>query len=300
MSAVSIKELLEAGAHFGHQVSRWNPKMRPYIFSTKGGIHILDLEQTNEYLKKARQFVADTVALGNSVLFVGTKKQAKPVIQEEAKRSGQFYVCNRWLGGFLTNFKTIKASIERLESLEKKAASPDFEKFTKKERLTTQREIDKLEFVLGGIRNLKKQPGCVFIIDPKTEDIAKREAKKLGIPVVALVDTNCDPDGIDFVIPANDDAIRSIQLITKEIADACLEGNIRRQEALAKEPTAQTKPDGAEKTAPLVTEREIGEGGRAFVGGKKGGAAEDAAAAEDLEQYASAKAETAVEKAKEE
>src|SRR3990167_6462778 len=214
---VSVKELLEAGAHFGHQVSRWNPRMRPYIFTTKGGIHILDLQQTVECLKKAYKFVADTVALGHQVLFVGTKKQAKPHIETQAKRVSQFYVSNRLLGGMLTNFKTIRASIDRLGSLEKQAASEEFAKLTKKERLTIEREITKLNHVLGGIKTMNKLPGCVFIIDPKKEEIAKKEARRLKIPVVAIVDTNCDPEGVDYIIPANDDAIRSIEIISKGI-----------------------------------------------------------------------------------
>jgi len=284
---VSVKDLLEAGAHFGHQVSRWNPKMRPYIFSAKGGIHILDLEQTAEALKKACKFVTETVTLGNTVLFVGTKKQAKTIIEEEAKRTGQFYVCNRWLGGMLTNFKTIKASIDRLESLEKQAASPDFEKFTKKERLMAEREIAKLLNVLAGIRNMQKLPGCVFIVDPKKEDIAKKEAKRLGIPIVAMLDTNCNPEGVDYVIPANDDAIRSIQLVTKAIGDACEEGGRRRQAMLVKE---GLKEEGAEKAPGLATEREMGGEVRAYVGkGKKGEKTE--AEEEDVKKFSSAKVE---------
>lgn len=241
MSEVTIKDLLEAGSHFGHQVSRWNPRMRPYIFATKGGIHILDLDQTTNFLKKACRFVADTVAAGGSVLFVGTKKQAKGVIEEEAKRVGQFFVTNRWLGGLLTNFKTIKASIERMENLEKQAASPDFEKFTKKERLDIARQIEKLNSVLGGIKSMRQPPGSLFIVDIKKEEIAKKEANRLKIPIVAMVDTNSDPQGIDYLIPANDDALRSIQVITKAVADACAEGYQRRQVALAKEEGEEKK-----------------------------------------------------------
>lgn len=263
-TAVSVQELLEAGAHFGHQVSRWNPKMRPYIFSIKGGIHILDLEQTANGLKKACHFVAETVALGNQILFVGTKKQARVCIETEAKRTGQFYVINRWLGGMLTNFKTIKASIDRMEALEKQAASPDFEKFTKKERLTIEREIAKLDHILGGIKTMQRLPGCVFIIDPKNEEIAKKEARRLKIPVVAMVDTNCNPEGIDYIIPANDDAIRSIQIVTKAIADSCEEGLRKREAALAKE---QNRPEGEEKPTPFVTEREIKTQAKAYVHG---------------------------------
>lgn len=259
-SEVSVKDLLEAGCHFGHQISRWNPKMRPYIFTTKGGVHILDLEQTLLTLQKGCQFISDIVSLGGSVLFVGTKNQARPIIEEEAKRSGQFFVNSRWLGGLLTNFKTIKASIERLYSLEKLAESPDFEKYTKKERLTVEREIGKLNNLFSGIKTMAGMPGCLFIIDPRTEHIAKREANRLKIPIVALVDTNCDPDGIDHIIPANDDAVRSIQIITKAIADACLEGSRRRQEILVKEGKEE------EKKAPFAKEKEIKEKGKAYVG----------------------------------
>ncbi|MDO8526712.1 MAG: 30S ribosomal protein S2 [Deltaproteobacteria bacterium] len=263
---VSVKELLEAGAHFGHQVSRWNPKMRPYIFTTKGGIHIMDLDQTVSALKKAIQFVTGVTALGHQCLFVGTKKQAKPVIESEAKRSGQYFVSNRWLGGMLTNFKTIKASITRLETLEKQMASPDFEKFTKRERLTMEREAAKHESVLGGIKAMTRVPGVVFIIDPKKEEIAKKEANRLKIPVVAIVDTNCNPDGIDYVIPANDDAIRSIQIITGAIADACEEGMRQRQAALAKQ---EVLPEGEEKPKAFTTERDINEKAKAYVGKDK-------------------------------
>ena len=259
---VSVKELLEAGAHFGHQVSRWNPRMRPYIFSTKGGIHIMDLDQTAAALKKACQFVVNTVALGNSVLFVGTKKQARPVIESEAKRVSQFYVNNRWLGGMLTNFKTIKASIDRMINLEKQTASPDFEKFTKKERLDIERTIAKLDSVLGGIKTMTRVPGCVFIIDPKKEEIAKKEAQRLHIPVVAMVDTNCDPLGIDYCIPANDDAIRSIQLVTKAIADSCEEGLRRRQEQLSKN---QNLPEGEEKPKAFAIEKPVLDKANAYV-----------------------------------
>ena len=284
MSEVSIKELLEAGAHFGHQVSRWNPRMRPYIFTTKGGIHILDLEQTTAALKKAIQFVTDTVALGHHVLFVGTKNQAKAIIEEEAKRAGQYFVNNRWLGGFLTNFKTIKASIDRLDNLEKLAASPEFEKYVKKERLTIEREIKKLNSIFSGIKTMQTLPGCIFIIDPKTEETAKREAIRLKIPLVAIVDTNCDPEGIDYVIPANDDAIRSVQVITKAIADACEEGGRRRQEWLVK----QGKNDKDEKPSNFDQEKEIKGKGTAYVAKKKG---EEEVMLEDsdLEKYASSK-----------
>lgn len=288
MSEVSIKDLLEAGCHFGHQVSRWNPKMRPYIFATKGNIHILDLDQTAVALTQAAQFVTDCVAQGGQVLFVGTKPQAKTIIEQEAKRCGQYYISHRWLGGLLTNFKTIKASIERLHRLEKQTQTPEFEKYTKRERLEVEREIAKLNSIFFGIKTMQRQPGLLFIIDPKTEDIAKREALRLKIPVVAIVDTNCDPGGVDYIIPANDDAVRSIQLITQTIADACEEGLKRRQEILAQE--EKEEPNG-EKRTPLVTEKEIKEKGKAFIGRHRKEEAEEPTEPDpDLEKFASAKA----------
>src|SRR6185312_15432314 len=207
---ISMRQLLEAGVHFGHQTKRWNPKMRPFIFGARNGIHIIDLQHTVKMFVKAYQFVQQTVAGGNSILFVGTKKQAADVIQEEAARCNMFYVTNRWLGGTLTNFKTVKGSIERLRTIEKMAEDGTFERMTKKEVLGLERERVKLEKTLGGIKNMSGLPGAVFIIDPKKEHIAVEEARKLEIPIVAITDTNCDPDLIDYVIPGNDDAIRAI------------------------------------------------------------------------------------------
>lgn len=273
MSEVSVKELLEAGSHFGHQASRWNPKMRPYIFATKGGIHILDLDQTVVALHKAQEFVASVVAQGHAVMFVGTKNQAAPIIGQEAQRCGQYYVTNRWLGGLLTNFKTIKASIDRLHKLEEQTQSPDFEKYTKKERLQVEREVQKLNWLFAGIKTMTRPPGCLFIVDPKTEDIAKREARRLNIPIVAMVDTNCDPEGIDVLIPANDDAVRSIHLITKAMADACEEGAKRRQEILAQE-AKEERAEEEKPTAVLATEREIKEKGKAYIGRSRRGEGE--------------------------
>jgi len=221
---ISMRQLLEAGVHFGHQTKRWNPKMRPFIFGARNGIHIIDLQHTVKLFNRAYKFVMDTVAGGNSVLFVGTKKQAQEVIQEEARRSGQFFVTNRWLGGTLTNFKTVKGSIERLRGIEKMAEDGTFERMTKKEVLGLERERVKLEKTLGGIKAMTGLPGAVFIIDPKKEHIAVEEARKLEIPIVAITDTNCDPDLIDYVIPGNDDAIRAIKLFTGKIADAALSG----------------------------------------------------------------------------
>lgn len=284
---VTVRDLLEAGAHFGHQISRWNPKMRPFIFQSRGGIHILDLDQTARHLNAACKFITENVAQGGHVLFVGTKKQAKLPIEDEAKRSGQYYISNRWLGGLLTNFKTIKASIVRLENLEKKVISPDFEKYTKKERLNITRQIEKLNAIFGGIKIMNRIPTAIFIVDPKTEHTAVREAKRLNIPVAAIVDSNCNPDGIDFVIPANDDALRSIQVITQAIANSCLLGVERRQAILAKQQSTQTvevKPQ-----TPLIQEKKMEKKGRAFVGGKKG--APETASKEDVEKFASAKVE---------
>lgn len=264
MGEVTINELLEAGAHFGHQVSRWNPKMRPYIFASKGGIHILDLEQTARQLKVAARFVSDIVAQGHTCLFVGTKPQAKEVIEAEAKRCQMLYVNTRWLGGMLTNFKTLKASIDRLGQLKVRRESPDYEKLLKKEKLLLDREIVKLERALSGISQMQTLPSVVFIVDPKEEDIVKREAMRLRIPIVAIVDSNCDPTGIDCLIACNDDALRAIQIVTRTIADACLEGSVRHQETLAKaaqKEAAEEKKEGA----PLAKERTLGIKGRAYV-----------------------------------
>jgi small subunit ribosomal protein S2 len=221
---ITMRQLLEAGVHFGHQTKRWNPKMRPFIFGARNGIHIIDLQHTVKLFNRAYNFIVSTVAQGDPVLFVGTKKQAQEVIQEEAKRCGQFYVTNRWLGGTLTNFKTVKGSIERLRSIEKMAEDGTFERITKKEVLQLERERIKLEKSLGGIKNMGTLPGALFIIDPKKEHIAVEEARRLEIPIVAITDTNCDPDLIDYVIPGNDDAIRAIKLFTSKIADAVIAG----------------------------------------------------------------------------
>lgn len=221
---ITMRQLLEAGVHFGHQTKRWNPKMRPFIFGARNGIHIIDLQHTVKLFNRAYKFISDTVAAGETVLFVGTKKQAQDVIQEEARRSGMFFVTNRWLGGTLTNFKTVKGSIERLRSIEKMAEDGTFERLNKKEVLGLERERAKLEKTLGGIKAMTELPGAVFIIDPKKEHIAVEEARKLEIPIIAVTDTNCDPDVIDYVIPGNDDAIRAIKLFTGKVADACVAG----------------------------------------------------------------------------
>jgi small subunit ribosomal protein S2 len=232
---ITMKQLLEAGVHFGHQTKRWNPKMKPYIFGARNGIYIIDLQKTVALARAAFRFVADVTARGSSVLFVGTKKQAQDVIREEAVRASQFYVTSRWLGGTLTNFRTIKQGIDRLKTLEKMAEDGTFERLPKKEVASLEREREKLERNLGGVKDMTRLPGCVFVIDPKKEHIAVHEASRLGIPVIGVVDTNCDPDGIDFVIPGNDDAIRSIKLFTSKIAEACIEGSARYRASGASE-----------------------------------------------------------------
>lgn len=293
---VTVKELMEAGVHFGHQTRRWNPKMRPYIYTQRDGIHIIDLSQTLEQARQAYKFIADTVALGNTVLFVGTKKQAKEVVFQEAQRAGQYYVSNRWLGGMLTNFKTIRQSIDRLNSLESRREKGEFEKLTKKEGLKLTREIDKLENSLGGIKKMNKLPGVVFVVDPMQEDIARKEANKLGIPVIAMVDTNCDPDGIDYLIVANDDAIRSVQLFTKLMADACLEGAERREIALreGEAKAAKEKAVAKPKAPPREREKVVKGKGKAWVGRREKEEVSEAEVAE----FAHAKAKEE-EKAKE-
>ncbi len=229
MAQISMKQMLEAGVHFGHQTKRWNPKMKPYIFGARNGIYIIDLQKTVRYFRTACQFIQDTVAAGDKVLFVGTKKQAQDSIKEESLRAGQYFVNNRWLGGMLTNFTTIKASIDRLKKIEAMAADGTLDQYTKKEALQLDREREKLEKNLGGIKHMNKLPGAIFIIDPKKEAIAVQEAKKLGIPVVAVVDTNCDPDDIDYIIPGNDDAIRAIRLFANLISESCVEGAERQK-----------------------------------------------------------------------
>lgn len=219
-----MKELLEAGVHFGHQTRRWNPKMAPYIFTERNGIYIVDLQKTVRKMEEAYNFVRDIAAEGKEVLFVGTKKQAQEAIEYEAQRCGMHYVNQRWLGGMLTNFKTISQRIEALRRLNEMEEDGSFEVLPKKEVIKLRLERDKLEKNLGGIKNMKKLPAAVYVVDPRKERIAVAEARKLGIPIIAIVDTNCDPDEIDYVIPGNDDAIRAVKLITSRIADAVLEG----------------------------------------------------------------------------
>lgn len=228
---VSIKALLEAGSHFGHQTNRWNPKMRPYIFTARNGIHIIDLQKTVSGLTAAYRFVSDLTARGEKVLFVGTKKQAQEAVMEEAARAGQYYITQRWLGGTLTNFTTIKGRLKRLADLEAQRDRGDFAKLTKAEGLKLEEEIGKLNRVFGGIKSMDRLPGAIFIVDPHKEELAVKEAQSVGVPVVAMVDTNCDPDPISYVIPCNDDAIRGIRLMTSKIADAAEEGKHRREAA---------------------------------------------------------------------
>ena len=225
MSVVSMKQLLEAGVHFGHQTRRWNPKMAEYIFTERNGIYIIDLQKTVKKLDDAYMFVRDLAANGENVLFVGTKKQAAESIREEAERAGAYYVNARWLGGMLTNFKTIRRRIDRLAQLRKMQQDGTFERLPKKEVVKLELEIEKLEKFMGGIKDMNKLPGALFIVDPRKEHIAVAEAHKLGIPIVAIVDTNCDPDEIDYVIPGNDDAIRAVRLIASTMADAIIEGH---------------------------------------------------------------------------
>jgi small subunit ribosomal protein S2 len=231
MAEVSMKQLLEAGVHFGHQTSRWNPKMKPYIFGARNGIYIIDLQRTVKLFEAAYAYVRELAANGGSLLFVGTKKQAQDAIREEAERCGMYYVNNRWLGGTLTNFQTIKQSIDRLKKCEETLEDPAMaEALTKKEMLGVARERDKLLTSLGGIKIMRKLPDALFVIDPKKEEIAVKEANKLHIPVVAVVDTNCDPDVVDYKIPGNDDAIRAIRLFCASMADAVLEGKTQLEE----------------------------------------------------------------------
>ncbi len=239
MAVVSMKQLLEAGVHFGHQTRRWNPKMARFIFTERNGIYIIDLQKTVKKVDEAYNFVRDLAAEGGKVLFVGTKKQAQESIKNEAERCNQYFVNERWLGGMLTNFQTIEKRVKRLKVLEKQAEDGTFEVLPKKEVTLLKHEMEKLQKYLGGIKDMKKLPDALFIIDPKKEEIAVSEARKLNIPIIATVDTNCDPDVIDYPIPANDDAIRAVKLLTSKIADAVLEGNQGEQTEEGAAPEAE-------------------------------------------------------------
>jgi small subunit ribosomal protein S2 len=246
MAVISMKQLLEAGVHFGHQTRRWNPKMAEYIFTERNGIYIIDLQKTVKKVEDAYYFIREISMNGENVLFVGTKKQAQDSIKEEALRSGQFFVNARWLGGMLTNFKTIQKRINRLKQLNDMEQNGVFEVLPKKEVIKLKGEMEKLEKYLGGIKDMKRLPGALFVVDPRKEKIAILEARKLGIPVVAIVDTNCDPDDVDYVIPGNDDAIRAVKLIASKVADAVIEGRQGEQltdstnEPVAEEIAAET------------------------------------------------------------
>ena len=248
MAAIAMKELLEAGAHFGHQTKRWNPKMRPYIFGSRNGIYVIDLKQTLRKFRDAGEFVSRLGMEGKNLLFVGTKRQARDVIEEEATRAGMPFVSQRWLGGMLTNFHTIRKSVALLKDLETLETNAKYRNLTKKERLQRVKERDKLTKVLSGVKNMSKLPDAVFIIDPEKEHIAVEEAAKLHIPIIGLVDTNCDPENIDFVIPSNDDAIRAIKLFTGRLADCYIEGK-RMSKDKPRERTAEPAPAPAEAEA---------------------------------------------------
>ena len=272
MPAVSIREMLEAGSHFGHQTQRWNPKMKQYIFGARNGIYIIDLQQTHALFERAYDFLTDLTSRGEKVLFVGTKKQAQEVVEEQARRAGQYFVTQRWLGGMLTNFKTIKGALERYRAIEKMAEDGTYGKLLKKEILHLDREKAKLEKNLGGVKDMTRLPAALFIIDPGKEHIAVAEAAKLGIPVIAVVDTNCNPNLVTFPIPGNDDAIRSIRLFATAAAEACVEGNAKYNEYLL------TKKDD---------ERGEGrEGGRQGRGGRGGREEETMESMADVEQAA--------------
>ena len=252
MAVISMKQLLEAGVHFGHQTRRWNPKMAQYIFTERNGIYIIDLQKTVRKIDEAYAFVRDTAMQGKTILFVGTKKQAQESIESEAKRCNMYYVNNRWLGGMLTNFRTIRGRIARLAQLRAMEEDGTFDLLPKKEVIKLNHEIEKLEKFLGGIKNMDKLPGALFIVDPRKEKIAVAEARKLNIPIVAIVDTNCDPDDVDYVIPGNDDAIRAVKLIASTMANAILEG--RQGEQDAAEETAKAEEDAAEEATEEETE----------------------------------------------
>ena len=261
MAYVTMKELLEAGVHFGHQTKRWNPKMKPYIFGARNGIYIIDLQRTVAMFKTAYDFIMNTVAGGKSVLFVGTKKQARESIYEEANRCEMFYVHNRWLGGMLTNFQTIRQSIDRLNYLNEIQNDGSINMFPKKERLKLGKERVKLDNNLGGIRTMNSLPGAIFVVDPKNEMIAVREGHRLNIPIVAIVDSNCDPDEIDYIIPGNDDAIRAIRLLTSRVADACVAGKARYEEKMQ----AEADKDVEEESEIVTASAELKPGERKVI-----------------------------------
>jgi small subunit ribosomal protein S2 len=261
-----LKSLLDAGVHFGHQTKRWNPKMRPFIYGARNGIHIIDLDQTTRLFKKAYDFIVEAVGRGGGVLFVGTKRQAQDIVIEEARRSGMYFVTNRWLGGTLTNFRTIKQGLDRLRTLERMKEDGTYEQLLKKEVSKLEKERERLEKYLGGLKGMGNVPAAIFVIDPHQESIAISEARKLGVPVVAITDTNCDPDLVDFVIPGNDDAIRSIKLITSRVADACVEGAQRRkdhnEDRGGERLDRSERPEGGRGDRPQGPRPDVYQGGR--------------------------------------
>ncbi|GGH82134.1 small subunit ribosomal protein S2 [Pullulanibacillus pueri] len=256
MAVISMKQLLESGVHFGHQTRRWNPKMKPYIFTERNGIYIIDLQKTVKKVEEAYNFVRDLAADGGQVLFVGTKKQAQDSVKSEAERSGMYYVNHRWLGGTLTNFETIRKRINRLKQIEKMREDGTFEVLPKKEVVGLNKELERLEKFLGGIKDMDRLPDALFVIDPRKERIAIAEARKLHIPVVAIVDTNCDPDEVDVIIPGNDDAIRAVKLLTGKMADAILEAHQGEENAPAEVAEAEVQPEAevAEETEEVTAE----------------------------------------------
>jgi small subunit ribosomal protein S2 len=253
-----MKELLEAGVHFGHETKRWDPKMKPYIFGARNGIYIIDLQKTVQLFKETYQFVRDIVANGQYILFVGTKKQAQETIYEQATRSNMFYVNHRWLGGMLTNFQTIKRSIDRLKKLEAMKNEEIYNLLPKKEVMELEKERSKLEKSLGGIKNMERLPGAIFVVDPKKEKIAIREARKIGIPSIGIVDTNCNPEELDYIIPGNDDAIRAIHLFASKIADAAIEGRQLYEKQLQTEKATEEKATPEQAETPKEIEGEEG------------------------------------------
>ncbi len=255
MAYVSMKQMLETGVHFGHQTRRWNPKMRPYIFGARNGIHIIDLQQTVKLYRTAHDKVAQTIANGGRVIFIGTKRQAQEAVAAEAERAGQFHITNRWMGGTLTNFATIQKSIDRMKKLEAMFEDGTVNRYQKKEILSLSRELEKLRAVLSGIKDMERLPQLAFIIDPHREAIAVCECRKLGIPIVAVTDTNCDPDVIDYIIPGNDDAIRAIKLFVTHMAEACLEGAAMSKDG-GKDEDVQDKDAAQAETAEAAENRE--------------------------------------------
>jgi small subunit ribosomal protein S2 len=266
---LTMREMMEAGVHYGHQTKRWNPKMKPFIYGARNGVHIIDLQYSVKAFRRAFDFLVNTVASGKPVLFVGTKKQAQDVIREEAGRSNQFFVTNRWLGGTLTNFNTVKGSIERLQGIERMGTDGTFDRLTKKEVIHLTREQEKLEKALGGIKSMGELPGAVFIIDVVKEHIAVSEARKLEIPIVAVVDTNCDPDVIDYAVPGNDDAIRSIKLFASKVADACVLGSRLSRERATQ--SRQQNQDGGGEAPETIRVSSGGEGPRVEVVSRRRG-----------------------------